>query len=1023
MRVLELENGESYQSGSFFDYTSLATVPYAQLRAGTVTVSLDRSGGEGKQIFVVLRDLSTGSLEEYVAGPLLVEPFHPVQTAAVSLSSQTVFDDSASISVDISGDVPSGSFVLLHSYNPANPADEPFQWLMTDSALVGSKFAVTAGSGQAVNVIYPENLKPGHKLVAVMLCAGELVAISDAVAILAAPGSIPQDSLAILDDAFELSATSATVLVNGCASYLDGQLIIAQYPTALPGQTFDPDATTTKKLFQATFAADGLLVCSFSQNLPLLPNHQLIAYLYKYDSDNDRQSYLYSSPVAVQASDQERFTPTAEITTPSIRVGDSSLWLITNFDNLVKSGFVTLYMYQGDSFDLANDDNIILYGAAANASKNPQRFSFNSSSLPLKQDWKIIAVLNLRLISDNSAPFVPIFSQPLSIEGLAGLAEPTIQINETEVTTGDVKLRLRSAFDTRADDASHRLYLYPAGDANDAQLIALGVARNSVETDAYFIAGTRLAVGDVIQAVIVVNTGGQVQTALSNSITVTAPPNWGMPTIAIDGEVLSAQSQTITVEGLYHEGYTQRADYYCNITLYQYPATVDDTVDEFWEQSVVQRIGSIQDQRGLVTVSLIEELQPGYKVIAKLRLPHLEWDGEEADYLSLPVRIASQGIEPPRPIVLLYNLGDDTAAGQELRLILTDLRIPFKTITPAMLNQSVGYLAEIPGFQPESGAAYPSSEVAFMLMSHLGEAKLDRLLLAMQTNDVAIDHKAIVTQVNRYWIFGDLIAEIEEEHATFMAILELDSLIQQAELLNPSDFPNAEWQEFVLVLQAAKDALASPDSELPEYRAAIDQLAAALQVLTGTGDGGDDGDGDDGDDSGGDDDDGDDGDGSGGDGDGDGDGGGDGSGGDDNGVDGNGSENQPGAGGGNANNGSNNGTGNGWNPGSGYVPSSSTGNSTAATTAAATVPSSDTSSGTGTASRGTGSSTAPQTVDESAANDRADSAALPESSTPLATTDNSGGFPFWLILIPILLAAGTISFFLLKKRRSSPRSL
>ena len=121
--------------------------------------------------------------------------------------------------------------------------------------------------------------------------------------------------------------------------------------------------------------------------------------------------------------------------------------------------------------------------------------------------------------------------------------------------------------------------------------------------------------------------------------------------------------------------------------------------------------------RGETEITLTSALKAGYKLIAKLRLPHIEWEGEEVDYISMPTYILNEGESIPKPIVLLYNPGTDTATGSRLAQVLENLNIEVKNITGDLLGEEVGYLAELDGFEA-SGETYKgdSFDTQFMLM-------------------------------------------------------------------------------------------------------------------------------------------------------------------------------------------------------------------------------------------------------------------------------------------------------------------
>ena len=111
------------------------------------------------------------------------------------------------------------------------------------------------------------------------------------------------------------------------------------------------------------------------------------------------------------------------------------------------------------------------------------------------------------------------------------------------------------------------------------------------------------------------------------------------------------------------------------------------------------------------------------------------------------------------------------------------------TIQQEQINETVGYLAGYKDFEsanePYTGKKYTSE---FMLMSNLSETQLDSFLAAMGEAGVSISHKAVVTDVNQYWEFRELISEIDKEHKVFQAILELNEILKKAELLDGDDY-------------------------------------------------------------------------------------------------------------------------------------------------------------------------------------------------------------------------------------------
>ena len=158
------------------------------------------------------------------------------------------------------------------------------------------------------------------------------------------------------------------------------------------------------------------------------------------------------------------------------------------------------------------------------------------------------------------------------------------------------------------------------------------------------------------------------QDAESNVMTVEPSPDWGQPYAAFDVAAVKADAETIPVTVDYSDEYLTLGDgFYCDVTIYQFPASYTD--DEFedgelWENvSIAQRVAQINSTTGAVTKGQIDvpvlenaELKAGDRLIIKLRLPHTEWEGEEADYLfaSVPV-IGADDEVPDYKVCLLYT--------------------------------------------------------------------------------------------------------------------------------------------------------------------------------------------------------------------------------------------------------------------------------------------------------------------------------------------------------------------------------
>ena len=121
-----------------------------------------------------------------------------------------------------------------------------------------------------------------------------------------------------------------------------------------------------------------------------------------------------------------------------------------------------------------------------------------------------------------------------------------------------------------------------------------------------------------------------------------------------------------------------------------------------------------------------------------------------------------------------------------------------------------------------------------MLMCNLPESLLDRFLDAMTDGGLRIDHKAIVTEYNREYLFYELIGDIEEEHDVFQALLALGNMVKEAEKLLEDTYGETEgWADFQTALSEAREILSSNEPPLASLQSAYSALKEQYLELTG----------------------------------------------------------------------------------------------------------------------------------------------------------------------------------------------
>ena len=639
-----------------------------------------------------------------------------------------------------------------------------------------------------------------------------------------------EDSVVLNESTFTTDATQATVTVTGCDSFRGGYLILTTGSVGTNG-----DADSRNRLGSVTFTGPETYTVPFGNNhVKLISGNTIQAHLYKLD-DKDRTYYKYSNAVGITSGSQPAVKPEVSIATDSITADRTNVWVQASFDGAL-TGTLKLYTYTGETF-AADDEAKEIYSGKISSSSSSQKISFGSGKLTAGQ--KLIAVLAL---SDGTS----VNSTAKTVQAAPEKIKPAVQLVTKKVTAGMTKLYAAMTIDSSVNNASYTIYQFTGDtlDVSTATALSNGTLYRSQSKETVPLGRGKLIPGAKLQIVL---TADGVE-ARSDVLTVEPSPDWGTPYAAFNVSAVKADAKSVSVQIDYADEYVAMGtDFYCDVTIYQFPGSYSDAEfesKELWENlTLTQRVGQINSNFGDITrgaeltvpIKDSAVLNAGNRLIIKLRLPHTEWEGEEVDYLSASVPVVGENETVPDAKVVLYNLGEDTSRGARVRAILAKLNIPAETVTAEQLNETVGHLAGLDGYEAASEkytGTVPDTE--FMLLCNLPEALLDRFLDAMQTDGLRIDHKAVVTAYNRDMELHELMDDISEEHDVFQALLELDRLIAQAEKLEESTYGSApNWKAFQAALSSAKQTLSSQEPTLEQLQTAGGTLKNEYLTLTG----------------------------------------------------------------------------------------------------------------------------------------------------------------------------------------------
>jgi hypothetical protein len=727
-----------------------------------------------------------------------------------------VTEDAASVSVTVGGTVPSGSILLLKSYNAG----------VTEFATTaGDAYGVSTNPVTGTSTITPNpgaSLTARKQLVAFVINDGEVAAQSLPVTVETVP-----DLTVLLIGMLTPESATVTFQVTARNSSITN-LNIVKLCKVVNGVA-DTDAPLATKYGQSSGPI------AFDLNSGALSAGDQVCLVITYVSD---ETTTFTSGVFPVTSAAQPGIPSATIQNTEITADTESITVL--LANIPASGILrVVQLNAGEEYisSKLNDYTSLHFAVLGNLKTGENTLALSPAPTPGK---KILVVMR----DSGVNPLKDYISDPVTVSGKIVIPAPTAQILDTKVTAGMTHLSAAMIFDVSISSVSYTLYLF-TGDALDTQTataLASGTLSTSTNNRTLYFGAGKLAAGANLQ--LVITAGGQ--RAMSDMIVVQPSPDWGTPYAAFETAAISSDATTIPVTINYSDEYlTMGDDFYCTATVYQFPANYTDKEfedNEMWEGSLATWVGQISSRsgdtaKGKVEIPIRESvtLTPGNRLIVKLRLPHTEWAGEEVDYMSVSAPIVNADATIPSSKVALYNLGADTSRGARLRSILSTLGIAVQDISDAELNQTVGYLAGLDGYEaadtPYSGHGV---DTEFMLICNLSDALLDRFLAAMQADGLRIDYKAVVTEYNRDAQYHEMIDDIAEEHAIFQALLALDAMIGQAETLTEAVYgANEYWTAFQQAITAGNQVLSNYEPTLQALTAANNALREQYLLVTG----------------------------------------------------------------------------------------------------------------------------------------------------------------------------------------------
>lgn len=131
-------------------------------------------------------------------------------------------------------------------------------------------------------------------------------------------------------------------------------------------------------------------------------------------------------------------------------------------------------------------------------------------------------------------------------------------------------------------------------------------------------------------------------------------------------------------------------------------------------------------------------------------------------------------------LIILFNAND--IEKEKLRILCEKENVRLKLIGMEDVDQKVGYLAEIDGYEKiESKGEYIEKfDFTFVFFKDFEEKDLFAFIDKMRENNVVIDHKAGITPTNIKWTLRYLLEENDQEHKTMQIVEEINSYLEKA---------------------------------------------------------------------------------------------------------------------------------------------------------------------------------------------------------------------------------------------------
>lgn len=150
----------------------------------------------------------------------------------------------------------------------------------------------------------------------------------------------------------------------------------------------------------------------------------------------------------------------------------------------------------------------------------------------------------------------------------------------------------------------------------------------------------------------------------------------------------------------------------------------------------------------------------------------------------------------------------------KLKGVLVRMGVRIRNLGTDQVNQRVGYLAGMPGFEEEHNPSVPLIEDEVLVMKNFTSRRIDELLMNLRKAGVPkIALKAVITEQNSKWTFYQLYEELKEEHTAMSGLQQSQPQQSQPQQGQPQQGQPQQSQPRQSQLQQSQQRQNQPPSE------------------------------------------------------------------------------------------------------------------------------------------------------------------------------------------------------------------